>query len=614
MQYGDQIVNVNKNFEAQKSAVKASKEEVKKLEKALDDLRNTDDFGQQASDQDMAGNRAFDQAKKQLDDRREQLSREQNLLQSTQTEVTALTARFPQLAANQLAKGADILYTSIAAGFGKGSTAFADAVMGAVGDLPGLAKRRTDMELRKLQSESQLLKIQASMLQATLANTAQLQKRSAEEAVSIAQSDERQIGDQASIDRLKKAQEELDDINKKISIIQIDPKQALDAIGQVKKEILSGNALIQKDATELFGYLTSLAGNAQQQDNNAIEQKATVFKGLLANLAEESKQKQKVLEADKAQNNLQTQYLDLVKTRNDFLSETRLRELESVKITSENIAGAEKQLAIAQKLRALELAKTRGEAEAPSEEIYQKERGLLLDAQEAALKETQNKITAIGLSTAKDIGTEQQRQFTKQQELNEIYRQGNLDQENALNKQQDIRNETAKSLGTFTSEYQAQQDEQLQATKIRLQAERDAQALTTQFNISMFRLEQEAKAKDNADFETRQDVQNRITAEMIAYDQKKVAINSVRDAELDALKQIEEQRKKTDDFNTLLDVIKNLDSVWTSFGSNLASTVSVFTALTNSQKQYAATVADLEFERDVETDAKKKLEWQEKVD
>jgi hypothetical protein len=614
MQYGEQIVNINKNFEAQKSAVKSSEQEVKKLAKALDNLRTIDNYGQESSDQEMAGNRAFEKAKKQLDDRREQLAQEQKLLETARSEVTAVTARFPQLAANQLAKGADILTTSIAAGFGKGSTAFADAVMGAVGDLPGLAKQRTDMELRKLKSEADLLQISARMLQATLANTAQLQRRSAQEAVSLAESNEMSNQDQGASDRLADARKELKEIDDKILILKMDPKQALSAIAEVKKQVLSGNKLIQKDAAELFSYLTSLAGNAQQQADNAVQQRAVIFKGFLDILVEETKQKQKALEVDKAQNNLQTQYLDLVKTRNEFLSETRLRELESVKITGENIAGAEKQLAISQKLRALEFAKKQGGESAPSEEVYQKERGLLLDAQEAALKETQNKITAIGLATAKDISTEQQRQFTKQQELNEIYRQGNLAQENALNKQQDIRNETAKSLETFTSQYQAQQDAQLQATKIRLQAERDAQALATQFNISMFRLEQEAKAKDSADFETRQDVQNRIAAEMAAYDQKKTAINSVRDTELDALKQVEEQREKTDDFTELLDVIKNLDSVWTSFGSNLASTVTVFEALTKSQKQYATTVANLELERDAETDAKKKIQWQEKID
>jgi hypothetical protein len=616
MQYGEQIVNVNKNFEAQKRAVKDSAQEVKKLEKALDDLRRRDDYNKPASDSEMAGNRAFDQAKKQLDDRREQLSREQNLLQSTQTEVTTLTARFPQLAANQLAKGADILYTSIAAGFAKGSNSFADAVMGAVGDLPGLAKQRTDMELRKLQSESQLLKIQASMLQATLANTAQLQKRSAEEAVGIAQSDVRQVGDDASIARLQKAQEELDEINKKISIIQIDPKQALDAIGRVKKEILSGNALIQKDATELFGYLTSLAGNAQQQANNATDEAAIKFKGILALQAEKAKQELKALDASKTANSLQIEALNITKQQDGFLSEQRIGELQSLQNTAAKIAGSEKELAIQQKLDALETAKTKGGTFAPTQEVYLAEKALLLTAKKNVQTETENKLKQIGISATKQVAEEQQRQVTLQNELNAKYKQGTDALQATADKQLDIQNETAKSLGTYTPEYQAQQDAQLQATKVRLQAEREAQALTTQFIITSYKLQAEAKEKLEAGAGPAaiKEVEDRLAVEAAAYGNKVVAINSARDAELNALKQIEEQRKKTDDFTNLLDVIKNLDSVWTSFGSNLASTVSVFTALTKSQKQYAATVADLEFERDAETDAKKKLEWQEKID
>jgi Ca2+-binding EF-hand superfamily protein len=616
MQYGEQIVNVNKNFEAQKSAVKASNEEVKKLQKALDDLRAIDDYGQQASDEEMAGNRAFEQAKKQLEARREQLGREQGLLQATQTEVTALTARFPQIAANQLIKGADMLSTSISAGFAKGSTAFADAVLGAVGDLPGLAKQRTDMELRKLQSEGNLLKIQASMLQATLANTAQLQRRTAEEAVGLAQSDVRQVGDQASKDRLEQAQKALAEIDKKIAVIKIDPKQALGAIDQIKREIKSGNSLIQKDATELFQYLASLAGNAQQQANNADAQAAVVFKGILAKQAEEIKQKQKSLELDKSSNSLQLQALDLTKQQDGFLSEQGLRDLESVKITAENISGAEKQLAIAQKLQALETARVSGGANAPTQEVYLKERALLISAQESAQAETQNKIKQIGLTTTKDIGAEQQRQVTLQNDLNAIYKQGSDALRDTADKQRDIRNETAKSLRTYTPEYQAEQDAQLQATKIRLQAERDAQALTSQFIITSYRLQAEAKQKldSGAGPAAIQEVEDRLAAEAAAYGNKVVAVNAARDAELDALKQVEEQRKKTEDFTNLLDVIKNLDSVWTSFGSNLASTITIFDTLTKSQKQYAATVADLEFERDAENDAKKKIEWQQKVD
>jgi hypothetical protein len=618
MQYGEQIVNVNKNFEAQKSAVKASKEEINKLSKAFADLQAqyTNEFGKVVEPGTNAGKLAFDQAKKQLDARREQLSREQNLLQATQTEVTAITARFPKLAANQLAKGADILATSIVAGFAKGSTAFADAVLGAVGDLPGLAKQRTDMELRKLQSESQLLKIQASMLQATLANTAQLQKRSAEEAVSIAQSDVRQVGDEGALARLKKAQDELDDINKKISIIQIDPKQALSAIAQVKKEILAGNALIQKDATELFGYLTSLAGNAQQQANNATDQEAVKFKGILALQAEKTKQELKSLDARKTANNLEIESLDIIKQQDGFLSEQRIGELQSLQITAAKIAGSEKELSIQQKLDALETAKTKGGAFAPKDEVYLAEKTLLTAAKKNIQTETENKLKQIGISATKQVADEQQRQVTLQNELNATYKQGTDALQDTADKQRDIQNETAKSLGTYTPQYQAQQDAQLQATKIRLQAERDAQALTTQFLINNYKLQAEAKQKLDAGAgpEALQEIQNRLMAEATAYGNKVLAINSARDAELNALKQIEEQRKKTDNFTELLDVIKNLDSVWTNFGSNLASTVTIFDALTKSQKQYATTVADLEFERDAETDAKKKIEFQQKID
>jgi hypothetical protein len=136
LKYGDSITKTNQEFEKNKQAVKASKEEINKLSKAFADLQAqyTNEFGKVVEPITKAGKLAFDQAKKQLDARKEQLNKEQALVASTLVEITTLTARFPNLAAGQLLKGADMLSSSISASLSKGSSAFAEAVLASVGD------------------------------------------------------------------------------------------------------------------------------------------------------------------------------------------------------------------------------------------------------------------------------------------------------------------------------------------------------------------------------------------------------------------------------------------------------------------------------------------------
>jgi hypothetical protein len=620
LKYGDSITKTNQEFEKNKQAVKASKEEIVKLQAQLEKFRTTNvSTGLDSTDEEMSGNRAFDAAKKQLDARREQLNKEQALVASTLVEITTLTARFPSLASGQLLKGADMLSSSISASLSKGSSAFAEAVLSSVGDLPGLAKERERIELRKLDSEARLIKIQTELARATILNSAELRRASAIQAVETAKAGVNlgvgSFRDPEAENRLKEAEKTLSELDKSIAVIKVDPSNALAALKTIKSEIASGNKVIQQDAASLFEFVNSLAGLSLQKQNNETAKRATAYKTIIDGVKEEFKQSSKTLTNQREENALLIANYALQKARNGSLTEAESISAQEAQAQAITLERNQKLLAIGEKLAVLAQAQSTGET-ALAEEVFQKERGLLLDQVSNVVREAGSKISSSELTTSKEIYENQQRLVALENELVSIRKSGTFALQDASDKIRDIANQTAKDIGTYTPEYQAQQDVLLQIAKTRGEAERAEQQLTSEFIIRSYALQAEAEAKirDRATPESVNATIAKLTAEAEAYGNKVTAINSTRDAELNAINQIEAARQNQTSFDNTIESIKALDTVWENFGSTLADTVSVFINLSKSQEQYARTLAKLESERDAETDAKKKIELQQKID
>jgi Ca2+-binding EF-hand superfamily protein len=593
--YGDQITNINTAFEQQKSKVKDSQVEIRKLQAEYEKLRQ----GAIVSDETLATtDPVFEQAKKQLDARRAQLAREQQLLASTQQEIATLTARFPDIAANQLARGADLLGMSIQASFAKANTAFADAVMGAVGDLPGLAKQRYDMEMRKLSSEATLLDVQKQMLRATMANTVMLQQRSAEEAVSIAKSDIRETGgDAEALKRLAEAQKELDQITEKARIINIDPKQALKAINDIKKAALEGNSVVAKNASELLNYVNSLSGIALQERNNQDAQAAAKFKQELQTRAEIFNEAKKLLDLDKESTAANIQSLEVEKARNEFLTLEQIAQVGIEKSRLSGLESAQQLLAVQQKIDALEQAKSKGGKFAPKEEVYQAELFRLTQQKINIERDAGLKLSAQALATTKEQTTEAIRLFNEEQKLSAIRKSGTDALKDAAMKAADIENTSAKEAQTFTPDYQAQRDAEMAATRAVYESEREQVALTTDFIVRNYALQMEAKRllDDPAASQASIDrVRAQIAVETEAYANKMTSIATVTAAELDSIAKIEAARQETASFDNLISSIQSLESAFESMGSGVSSTVKAFADASKSQKQYAANIAELQ--------------------
>lgn len=621
LKYGDSITKTNQEFEKNKQAVKASKEEIANLSKEMENLRDFKGFDLDIplTDEEMSSNKAFAKAKKQLDERKEQLNKEQALLASTQLEITALTARFPNLAAGQLIKGADMLSTSISISLANGSAAFAEAVLSSVGDLPGLAKERERIEMLKLDSEARLIKIQTELARATMLNSAELRRASTVQSVKDAAANVVGAGAERKFEsekQLEQAQKTLDELDKSIAVIKVDPSQALAALKTIQSEIKLGNKVIQQDAAGLFEFVSGLAGLALQEQNNQTAKKVAAYKAIIDGVKEEFKQSAKVLSNQRETNTLLQANFTIQKARNGSLSEAESLELEAAQIQGIRLEREQKLLVISEKRAVLDKAQAT-KATGLADDVFQKERQLLLDQSINVVLESSNKITSSQLATSKDIYAEQQRLVAIETELVAIKKSGTDATQATADKIRDLNHETQKSLSTFTPEYQAQQDALLSITKARLQAERDEQALTSAFIERSLGLQKEAaqRLKEGQSPEkVESEIITNLNQEAEAYGKKVVAINSARDAEISALTQTEAARKKSSDFDDMLNSLKMLDSSWASFGTTLSDTVKAFADLTASQKQYTATIADLEKKRDAEKEgSRERLDLEDQI-
>ena len=592
MVYGNEVTRINKSYEEQRKRVRDTSEELQQLQKQYDEMRKgvvVSDDVQAATDP------IFEKAKKDLDAKKAQLQNQQAAVARTYTQVQDLAAKFPSIAANQLARGAELLGISITASFAKANTAFADAVLGSVGDLPGLAKERAAMEMRKLQSEATLLGVQQQMLRATLQNTVALQKRSAEEAVSIAQSDVKETGTEEARKRLQAAQRDLQNITEKENILNLDVTKAIKGINAVKDAAKSGNTEVAKSATEMMNYFSASSGIALQKLNNLDAQAAVNFKEKLGLISEEYSEIGKIVAAQQQLNALNISDLAITKAKNGGLAETEISAEKFLKIEAANLEAATKNLAISKEIASLQLAKGTGKVSAT--EVDRRVEALQAQITNNVLKARQE-IDKANIDSIKEIISLKQKEFDQEQKLDQIRRSGSDALGAAGNKVLNIENSAAKQAETFSPDYQAQRDAEISGINVQYQTEIDLINLRDEYKRQSFALDQEIRALQ-ATANTEEGARNlaalqaQQTALGQAYEQRKSAINSVTAAELESIAKIEAARKETEGFDNLINSIQSLEGAFEGMGSGLSSTVKAFGDASKAQKQYSANIEDL---------------------
>lgn len=595
--YGDEITRLNAYYEQNKKKVSETRSEVQKLREEYNKLILEENTAPTESSRAAAtGQRR--RVGDELEKKQAQLDQQQATLDSVRFDVAQITAKFPDIAARQLSLGADMLATSIAAAFAKGTTSFTNAVLASVGDLPGTAQRRYEMEMRKLNSEADLIKVQIAMLQATHLNTVALKQRTVEDVKYRAQSDlkESKGQDTEAAARLEKANKDLQDLMEQESIYKIDPSNALQAIEKIKSAALNGNQVIAADSAQMFNYLASVSGLAVQQRNNIDAKAAAQFTKQRDLLKEQYGETAKVLGLEQARNALVASDLALSKAKNGALTESERSLERQQQIEAANLDAAVRNLAIAQEIAVLELAKKTGQIDNTAANTRIKQLGEqainnALKAREGIAKANIDYVIQ-ELAIKKEI-------FDQELRINQARKQGTDASKEAQNKLINIESTTAAQTKQFTPEFQTQQEAELAAINLRYQTEKDLAALRDEQKIKSFELSQEiSKLEQLATTEegkrrlqAKKDELDAITS---AYSQREQAIQRITAAELSSIQKIEAARKETQAFDSLLEGIKNLEDAFGSLGTGLGKVVSAFRDASKSQKQYNENISVLQ--------------------
>jgi hypothetical protein len=599
LSYADAIAAVNSKSDEQETKVKSINQE---LEKQNEIVREYKKLRNIAEDKPLLVNEATDQAVEAFDKQqrlREQLAKEQAQLDKTKLEVIDITSKFPQLAGNQLQLGADKINAGITAAFAKSAGILKQAAAGMLEGLPGIAEIQRDIANRQIDSQTNLLKSQLELIRVTKENSATIALATAKR--DLEKAEEKQTrGEQGNdavaisegVSEAASAKKRIADQTAVLDIIKLDPKQAQAAIDAIVKGAKAGNKEMASQAESLMGYVSSIAGIGAQLADQAAQKQVNDIKARVGVLAEENKVKQDSLSRD-------------IQSKDSGLEKLALQEKINGSLTEAQIL--DKQRLLDGKVD-LETQKTIGDLETKQkslreadailgkDSIKSKERAAEIDKISediaAARAQAQAKYAANNLQAIDETAKLTEDQIAFENKLLSIRKSGTDALKDAEEQIAKTVADMNKSLEKFTPEYQAQQDAMLKATQIRNEAERKSQQITSEFIIKSLALQRKAKELEakGATSETISKVTQELDDEAAAYGNKIIAVNKARDAELDALKKVEDTRKKASRFDDLLKGIVGLDSVWTNFGSSLAATAKAFDNLSKSQDQYTNTL------------------------
>lgn len=182
----------------------------------------------------------------------------------------------------------------------------------------------------------------------------------------------------------------------------------------------------------------------------------------------------------------------------------------------------------------------------------------------------------------------------------------------------DIALNTADQTQQFTKEYIAQKQYELSIAKSIEEQKRAEDAATYNARITQLRLAAEYEAEmartGGVASAAGNYILDQMAAEAAAYGNIVTALNQKTNAQNAATTSLKQYNDEQVRFANLLESLKGLDVIFEGLGTKLSEVATAFKTATDTQSQYAKTIADMEFERDAASTAKEKIDWQEKID
>ena len=592
IKYTDQIKAVSSEYQKQKSVIAKLVEERANLldsSKVVVARGGRKDYSRDTKDK-LATNEA-----NMLAARKELLQKEVQLQQ--------VAGKFSDIAVNQFVKGAKYVETAISAAFAKASQEYANSVLGAIGDLPGVSEQRTKLALQQISAETNLLKAQLELITATKLNTATLAEKSAQDAV-LAQEDKiskaKAAGDVKSETELKKG---LPALNKTLqerqevtSVLRSDTSSA--AFDKIKSGIAGGNNEMRDQASELLSYVTSINNLSAQIASQADKASAAVFAGKIKEMEAAANAEKKRLDTENKSLDISKQELKArvdagTLSSNDLITETKKLDLKRASNDLES-----ERLSISNKIDILNAAKASGKLSGRTTESVDKEIARLNEELAAATRKKNVTDTNIAIKAANDLLELRLKEIQYETTKQEIVKKGIDVQKDAELERRQLELDTNATTSKFVSEYLDSLKYELEVYKTNEEAKRKQDTLTAENKRILD--EYNAKYKAQLDIsggkgnEESARLKGLINAQTESYERQKTAIDTVTAAKLANADATYKITSEQNEFNRSLDSLKGLDSVFTGLGSAIADVAVSIRDMDKNQKAYINTLAALE--------------------
>lgn len=531
------------------------------------------------------------------------LDAERKNLEKESAKVREIQAKFPELAANQFAKGAAYVEASISAALAKGSSAFAEAVLGVVGDLPGVATQQANIAIQQINSETSLLKAQLELIQTTKENTAIQAVRATQEEIA---SNRKAAEFNTFLGALDKAQEyeskakalepKLQQQQEVANVFAMGgTKQALDA---VNKGIAAGNKEMQAQATELLNYINSLSGLSAQITAQADKVAAASFKGKVGEIASIAAQEKKRLQDLNSELELSKKRIQLDAQSGLLTKEESVRKSAALDIAKETNNKLIQQQDIQAKIQTIDLAIQANQLRGAALASAKLERNRLIASEARTASEAEANILGIIAKEQKDLLAITLEKLQQENKIAEIIRAGAEAKSEAILAERELSIQTAESIGRYTEEYQTNLNYQLEVFKVNEEAKRQENLLTTNYMMKnaelLARWSAEMESSGWKGTEESARLEEELRAVQYRYDAEVSGLKSVTQAKLDSKKATLEAKLEQDNFNKSIEVLKDLGGVFGELFNGIAGVATAFRDLDKTQEKNKNTVAALQ--------------------
>lgn len=354
--YSSELNLLNASYEEQALSINKAESALINYNERLKEFKASGGYAADAPDSQVSRS---SEGKKLVEERNKaeaDLAKKQEGLAKTNKSIADIVAKFPNVASNQFARGANLMSDSISAAINKASYGFKEAVAGSFGGISGAAEVQKKVTIDKINSDNAVINSQAALIRATQENTAAMHLASAEAELRAAREmDERRVDRPQAI---ATAQKKVDAAQFSLKVVQDDPARVLANIKKVSDAVTEANTVSKEEGTALIRYLTTLGGIAAQKVSNANAVAVAEFTAEITKVEERLKEAKKPVTQAITDSKTELQALDIQKGINTNLTAAELTRKKTLSITIAELEEKNKVLEVDSKLEALAIKET----------------------------------------------------------------------------------------------------------------------------------------------------------------------------------------------------------------------------------------------------------------